>query len=136
MSSTSSAFTKYFCSTNHAPSIRTNYYQFLALLFLTALFYFSAQQFTRQLNNDRPRYAKPTTYITSECNNARRLGNVMFTYASLVGIARRNNVTPIIPSNIKFTKIFELQIALSPNIDNTMLYHKVREEFGRRGGSL
>lgn len=41
--------------------------------------------------------------------NGRRLGNLMFNYASLLGIAQRNNLVPTIDSNSSLLDIFQLK---------------------------
>ncbi|KAL8623945.1 hypothetical protein ACOMHN_047165 [Nucella lapillus] len=44
-----------------------------------------------------------------------RLGNHMFQYSTLIGVAKRNNMTPIIPPNIDLLDIFDLPTLQGPN---------------------
>ena len=79
----------------------------------------------------------PRQYLTSECGYERRLGNVMFIYASMLGIANHNNLTAIIDYRTILTQLFEnLSARLSGDIKNT-LFGSVYEyhEFGRRGSA-
>ena len=82
-----------------------------------------------------PRPVPPKTFITCECEYERRLGNLMFTYASMLGIARRNNMTPILVRENKLSEIFDLHCAMSDDMENTLGRHVSYEEYGRRGSA-
>jgi len=79
----------------------------------------------------------PRQYLTSECGYERRLGNVMFTYAAMLGIAKLNNLTAVISYRTVLSDIFSnLSVGLSRDMKNTLFgavyeYH----EFGRRGSA-
>lgn len=65
----------------------------------------------------------PRLYATSECGKGRRLGNIMFTYAALLGIAQQNNVTPVIDRKSILVDVFKLSdddVLLSSDMVNTM----------------
>lgn len=78
-------------------------------------------------------YASPVTFITSDCGDGRRLGNSMFAYASLLGIAHQNNMTPVIQEGIRLTKIFNISARKTDDLANTMLFYTTYEEYGKRG---
>ena len=48
--------------------------------------YVLLEMFGPQMNHMPPAYVLIKTYITSEATDGRRLGNLMFNYASMVGI--------------------------------------------------
>lgn len=79
-----------------------------------------------------PPYVRSKTYITSDCEDGRRLGNLMFNYASMVGIGERYNMTIVMQPHFRLFKIFELSAVISEDITNTLGSHRVYEEFGRR----
>lgn len=53
-------------------------------------------------------------YVSSMCFDSRRLGNLMFNYASLLGIARTNRMVPVMPryNNWTLPGAFDLRVWL------------------------
>ncbi|KAK7090671.1 hypothetical protein V1264_010433 [Littorina saxatilis] len=51
-----------------------------------------------------------------------RMGNHMFQYSTLIGVAKRNNMTPIIPPNIDLLDVFDLP---TPQGSNTLLRNPI-----------
>lgn len=127
---------RHLSDTCHRPSIRAAQYQFLCIVIIVLLLCLCIN-YRIFLGNGpthiRLPYASPKTFITAECGDERRLGNSMFTYASLLGIAHRNNMTPVIQEGIRLTRIFNIRAGKTDNIANTMLFHTTREEYGKRG---
>ncbi|XP_048731279.1 galactoside alpha-(1,2)-fucosyltransferase 2-like isoform X2 [Ostrea edulis] len=65
----------------------------------------------------------PTHYVT--VNFEGRLGNQVFEFASLFGIAKHNNLIPIIPSNALLRRIFKITVGnTKPDIKHTKRYHE------------
>lgn len=80
----------------------------------------------------------PQHYVTSECGYERRLGNVMFTFAAAIGIARRNHLRPVFDHRTILVEAFEIDpLYLTQDISNALSGGPVRSfhEYGRRGGS-
>jgi len=51
-------------------------------------------------------------FVSAMCFDSRRLGNLMFNYASLLGIARSNGMVAVMPrhGNWSLPKVFDLQV--------------------------
>ena len=81
------------------------------------------------------RYVLDHRFITSrDCLDGRRIGNLMFNYASLLGIAKRNNLTPILPDSFHLGNTFELGMRQVPpsDLDRFVSPFRDHEEYGRR----
>jgi hypothetical protein len=90
------------------------------LVVVTSLFILrdhSERSLTRNADNEpevvvvvdpdrRPRF------VSAMCFDSRRLGNLMFNYASLLGVARRNKMVAVMPrfSNWSLPAVFDLQV--------------------------
>jgi len=116
--------------------------QFLGVLVLTVVvvvtleLFFKPNKLALQGTSSRPRSIKHTYYYTAEVEDVRRLGNVMFTFASLVGVALHNNATPVIPNDVRLVNIFQVTVQQTTDMQNTMGGRMLSyEEFGRRGGA-
>jgi len=68
--------------------------------------------------------AKSTRLIT--CQMHGRIGNMMFAYASMVGIARRNSRTPVLPNGHFLRALFRLRAADLP--ERVSSREKVKEQ--------
>lgn len=65
----------------------------------------------------------PTHYAT--VNFEGRLGNQLFEFASLYGIAKHNNLIPVIPANSILRRIFKITVGPTrPEIKYTKRYHE------------
>ena len=65
----------------------------------------------------------PTHYAS--VNFEGRLGNQIFEFASLFGIARQNNLIPIIPANSLLRRIFKVSVGnTNPQIKLTKKYYE------------
>ena len=53
-----------------------------------------------------PAYVLSRTYITSNCEDGRRLGNIIFNYASMVGIASLYNMTIVMDPEFRLFDVF------------------------------
>ena len=67
-----------------------------------------------------------------ECSDGRRLGNIMFNYAALIGLSSRYNATPVMLPDFELFGIFKLSAAKSKNMENTLGMYQNYEEYGRR----
>ena len=72
------------------------------------------------------------TYLTSDCEDGRRLGNLMFNYASMVGIANTHNMTIVMRPEFRLFDIFHISALSSDHMENTLGLHNDYEEYGRR----
>ena len=81
---------------------------------------------------NEPKFVIRKTFVTSQCEDGRRLGNLMFNYASLIGIAHRYNATPLISENFPLLDMFPLTAAQSSNVDNSLGMYRNYEEYGKR----
>ena len=63
----------------------------------------------------------------------RRLGNAMFNYASLLGIAKRNNMSAVLPRNNIIRKYFIANMTIGDK--HTMNLVRNHAEFGRRSSA-
>ncbi len=68
-------------------------------------------------------------YITLDLEG-RRVGNVIFGYASLLGIAKRNNMIPVLPKNDLIRTFFAASMKIGSVSSMNIFRHY--EEFGRR----
>ncbi len=82
-----------------------------------------------------PAYAEQKTLITVEAGDGRRLGNLMFSYASLVGIAKRNHMETVMPSTCRLKYVFQISAMLADDMDMILGIHEKHEEFGRRASA-
>ncbi|ELT90231.1 hypothetical protein CAPTEDRAFT_65241, partial [Capitella teleta] len=64
-----------------------------------------------------------------------RLGNMLFCYASMLGIAARNNMTAVMPESSRLVSVFKIQTDLTPDLRVTLGMYKAHEEYGRRGSA-
>ena len=105
---------------------------FYVLIFATTLLVVTLEIFSTSFTttSTSPAYATKRTFMSA--NFQGRTGNLMFIYASLLGIAKRNNVTAIIPQDLQLLEIFRLSVNTSQDIDNSLINHKDYEEFGKR----
>lgn len=120
-------------------SLRAAQHQFLCLIVFVAVLCLCVN--LRLFHGNAPLhvahpYAIPETFITSECGDERRLGNTMFTYASLLGIAVQNNMTPVISEGIRLTHIFNITTTITDDLANIMGHYDTYEEYGKRGGAF
>jgi galactoside 2-L-fucosyltransferase 1/2 len=74
-------------------------------------------------------------FISADDSDGRRLGNMLFCYASMLGIANYNNMTPVISKSSRLVDIFDVKIALTPDLSNTLGVYRAHEEYGRRGSA-
>ncbi len=72
------------------------------------------------------------TLIAVEMGDSRRLGNFMFNYASLLGIATRNHMDRVLPSGFSLKDIFHISGRFADDIDSVMKSHRTYEEHDRR----
>ena len=85
------------------------------LLFTNVMSNIAHIQWRATINTRGSRPNNVSNYITSlSYKDGRRLGNVLFTYASLLGIARRNRKKLILPDSFPLVKYFDLKIKLLP----------------------
>jgi len=83
-----------------------------------------------------PQPVKARLFVTCECGHARRLGNILFSFAAAIGISRLNNMTPIIEHSSPLVEIFHILEPVSIDMDNSMAYTYVEYyEYGRRGSA-
>ena len=75
-----------------------------------------------------PKKASRKSYMTMACLDSRGLGNMMFNYASLVGIAGRYNATPVMPDAFGLFHVFNLSIMKIDNLDKIMTIHTLYSE--------
>ena len=80
-----------------------------------------------------PRPVVPHMFVTCSFAPQRRLGNAMFTFASLIGIARQNNMTPIIDRSSPRVSIFQIVDETSDNLENTLSASSVVDYSERKG---
>ena len=78
-------------------------------------------------------YSLIRTYISLEFGG--RTGNIIFEYASLLGIGKRNNLTPIIPSSLSLCEVFQIKTLRTSNVDALLGNYNRHEEFGRRASA-
>lgn len=120
-------------------SLKSAHCQFLGVLFLVVVVCFAVNNrilFNIKASYVRLPYSTSKALVTSQCGDDRRLGNAMFAYASLLGIARRNDMTPVVQHDIRLTKIFNISSLVTTDLVNTMGVHRTFEEYGRRGSAL
>ena len=72
------------------------------------------------------------TLITLDIDDPRRLGNLMFGYASLLGIAKRNRMERILPSYVSLKNIFYVSGIFADDIVNVVGIHRTYEESNQR----
>ena len=77
-----------------------------------------------------PPYSENKRFITlsQQFLDGRRLGNLLFGFASLLGIAQFNNMTPALPSRFPLKKYFQTHIIEKDAFSILLSY----EEYGRR----
>ena len=80
----------------------------------------------------QPPYSEDKTLITMEVRVTRRLGNLMFNYAALLGIASRNHMDRVLPSSFNPKNIFHISGMFAEDIDSVMGIHRTYEERHRR----
>jgi len=78
-----------------------------------------------------PPYGPSRVYLTVDYAN-KRLGNLLFNFASTLGIARMTNMTPIYGRDFALMKYFRLNVTLLDDIDNAMGMSVSYDEYGRR----
>ena len=78
-----------------------------------------------------PPYGPSRVYLTVDYAN-KRLGNLLFNFASTLGIARMTNMTPIYGRDFALMKYFRLNVTLLDDIDNAMGISVGYDEYGRR----
>ena len=66
--------------------------------------------------------------------DGRRWGNLMFNYASLLGIARRNNMSAVLPDTFHLVEVFDINVLLvsRPQVERYLMPYRKFEEYGRR----
>lgn len=113
-------------------NVRSAQQQFLLILVLSVclwstlyIFFDKTVQFTP------PPYSLKKRHITVSYEDGRRIGNLMFNYASLLGIATRNNMTPVLPDHLVIRKYFLTPMPKGSFQKSLALYIKY-EEYGRR----
>ena len=80
----------------------------------------------------RSPYRQKARYVTIFYNDTRRLGNLLFAYASLLGIAKRNNKTVILPNDFPAFDVFDIKVETAPGkiINNYMMQYFNTHEIG------
>ena len=106
---------------------------FVATLALTVVVCVLLETFSSYLlvRPTHPLYGRTRRYVTVKYDN-KRLGNIMFNYASALGISRMTNMTSIYGTDLPLTKYFLLNASHVRNVDNAMGMWIGHEEFGRR----
>ena len=79
-----------------------------------------------------PPFGPSRRYVTVDYGG-KRLGNLMFNYASTLGIARMTNMTPIYGPDFPLTKYFHVNATQVNDIGNAMGMWIGHDEYGRRG---
>ncbi len=74
-----------------------------------------------------------TTLITIDVSDKRRLGNLMLSYASLLGIAKRNHMKRVLSSAVSLKKIFHTSGMFADNINKVMGSHHRYQERNQWG---
>ena len=114
-------------------SVRQAQKQFLSVLIATVIIcitievYFTYNRFVfvpPPVGKQGPRL------LTVDCKG-RRLGNLMFNYAALLGISKHNNMTPVFPGDIILRDVFEAPMRVGYHDENFGMYHSHREFGGR-----
>lgn len=108
---------------------------FLLLVAFTTLMVLLTCLSTVPPNPPRIRYMRTHRYIScADCFDGRRLGNQLFNYASLLGIAHTNNMTAILPETYPLFNVFQLKVKVvkPEHIDRFLQPYKKFEEYGRR----
>ena len=72
-------------------------------------------------------------YITVEFTNRRRLGNLLFDYAALQGIAHSHNMTAVIPSYFPALDVFDLKVKVVDNVFQHLgMWHRFYERYASK----
>ena len=71
-------------------------------------------------------------FLTIHWDDGRRLGNILFNYAALRGIAERNNFIPLLEDHFPLKSWFNLSAEFMPKSKFSTQYYFQYEEFGRR----
>ena len=80
-----------------------------------------------------PPYGPSRSYLTVDYDYPnKRLGNLLFNFASTLGIARMTNMTPIYGRDFALVKYFRLNVTLVDDIDNAMGMSVGYDEYGSR----
>ncbi len=114
----------------HVPQ-RTLHHYFLCILAVTtALCLLTELLFTSRQTHRLPAYTLRQRYVLSAITDNRRTGNLMFNLASVIGIAKRHNMTAIMPADFKLRYIFDMNVTAGD--ENTLKMYMDHIEYGRR----
>ena len=107
---------------------------FVGLLGLTMTVCVVLEVFFLPATPNAPPYSREHTFITVESGDGRRLGNIMFSYAALIGIAHKHNMTPAMPASKAFPlpSFLQTRAVLTQDIPNLLGAYTNYEEYGRR----
>lgn len=84
--------------------------------------------------HDQPPYQRRRRYVTIEWKG--RLGNVMFEYATMIGIAEMYNMTPVVTKDFPLIGLLNLSsTTLTDNLANTLGAFTTFEDFAMRASA-
>ena len=108
---------------------------FVALVMATVTMFVLMELLHNNHMSIQPPYALQKTYVTAQCDD-KRLGNAMFIYAAVVGIAKRVNASTMIQTSCRVSEIFQLSALVVDNAESMIPMHTVYEEYGRRASAF
>ncbi|KAK2167764.1 hypothetical protein LSH36_24g05012 [Paralvinella palmiformis] len=107
---------------------------FVFLVLLTVLMVCLLETFHNDRLAQRPKYGLQRTYVAAECAD-RRLGNAMFIYAAVVGVAGRLNASTMMERSCRVVDVFTLSALVVSDLRLSLPMYAVYEEFGRRASA-